>query len=374
MEKKKDCPLCEGEQVRSLDNSASAVAAPTGGVGAFLRRDFLKTAGTAAALAATGSFPVWPVARAAAAPTARSTSETAVTALYNVLTDEQKRAVCFDWDHRATEGRRGLLRTFISNNWQITPHHVNSNFYTQQQKTIIHDIFRGIYNPEWYARVVRQLRDDTNGHPWGSDQSIALFGRPDSEHFEFVMTGRHMTIRADGNTTPHVAFGGPIFYGHAASGFNERVGHPGNVYWEQGRRANFVYRMLDGPQQRRAMVERRPDESAVGFRGRDGQFPGIPVSDLSRDQKDELQRVLRFLLEPYRREDQDEALDCLRRQGGFDRCSLAFYRDGDLGNDQEWDNWRLEGPAFVWYFRGEPHVHVWVNVADDPAVPLNARG
>ena len=26
-------------------------------------------------------------------------------------------------------------------------------------------------------------------------------------------------------------------------------------------------------------------------------------------------------------------------------------------------HWRVEGPAFVWHFRGAPHVHVWVNVA-----------
>jgi hypothetical protein len=51
--------------------------------------------------------------------------------------------------------------------------------------------------------------------------------------------------------------------------------------------------------------------------------------------------------------------------------NLAFYKDGNLGDD-EWDNWRLEGPAFVWYFRGFPHVHIWINVADDSSVPLNA--
>ncbi len=34
--------------------------------------------------------------------------------------------------------------------------------------------------------------------------------------------------------------------------------------------------------------------------------------------------------------------------------------------------WRLEGPAFIWHFRGIPHVHTWVHVADDPAVKLNA--
>jgi len=26
----------------------------------------------------------------------------------------------------------------------------------------------------------------------------------------------------------------------------------------------------------------------------------------------------------------------------------------------------------VWHFRGAPHVHVWVNIADDPKVELNA--
>ena len=51
----------------------------------------------------------------------------------------------------------------------------------------------------------------------------------------------------------------------------------------------------------------------------------------------------------------------------------AFYRQGDLGDDSEWDNWRLEGPSFVWYFRGFPHVHIWVNVADDPSVKLNSK-
>ena len=83
---------------------------------------------------------------------------------------------------------------------------------------------------------------------------------------------------------------------------------------------------------------------------------------------------LTSLIEPYRKEDQDEVLECLKKQGGLEACSLAFYKDGDIGDDGEWDNWRLEGPSFVWYFRGYPHVHVWVNVADDASVKLNAQG
>jgi hypothetical protein len=115
-----------------------------------------------------------------------------------------------------------------------------------------------------------------------------------------------------------------------------------------------------------------PHEQSVGFRGRDGQFPGIPVSDLSADQKEGVQRVLQKLLEPYRQIDRDEVRTCLQAQGGLDQCHLAFFTDQDIGSDGVWDNWRLEGPSFVWYFRGSPHVHVWVNVADNPAVNTNS--
>jgi len=138
--------------------------------------------------------------------------------------------------------------------------------------------------------------------------------------------------------------------------------------------ANHVYQMLDTSQREKSLLAKLPKESAVAFRGAKAGFPGIPVHELADEQKKELQRVLLALVEPYRKEDREEALACLQRQGGLDKCSLAFYKDGDIGDDGEWDNWRLEGPAFVWYFRGYPHVHVWVNVGDDPSVQLNARG
>jgi hypothetical protein len=334
----------------------------------FDRREFLKT--TAAVAAAT--VPVWATPIAQAAPTPSSAAETAVKGLFDALTDEQRKIVCFDWDYK--DPQRGLLRTHVSNNWQITKPHIRSDFYTKKQQMIIHDVFKGIINPEWYTKFLKQLKDDTGGKEWGDDQSIAIFGKPGDGKFEFVMTGRHMTLRADGNSESSVAFGGPIFYGHAASGFNEKVHHPGNVFWHQAVMANKVFQMLDEKQKEQALVEKRPPESAVAFRGNKGGFPGIPVKELKEDHKKELQKVLTALLEPYRKEDQDEALVCLKKQGGLDGCSLAFYKDGDIGNDQEWDNWRLEGPSFVWYFRGEPHVHVWVNIASDPSVKLNARG
>ena len=338
------------------------------------RREFLTTISTSAAAAATASLPLWATPRIQAAPTRTSAAETAVKGLYEALTDEQKKKICFDWNHM--DKKRGLLRTHVSNNWQITPHLIRSDFFTKKQQNIIHDIFKGIINPDWYAKFVKQLKDDTGGREWGASQSIAIFGTPGTDQFEFVMTGRHMTLRADGNTEAHVAFGGPIFYGHQASrvkGLIEKDGHPGNVFWHQALAANKVYQMLDAGQQQKALLAESPHEPDVGFR-QDKVYPGIRVAELADDQKKELQKVLMMLVEPFRKEDREEALESLKTQGGLDKCGLSFYKDDDLGNDRVWDNWRLEGPSFVWYFRGYPHVHVWVNVADDPAVKLNSQG
>jgi hypothetical protein len=338
------------------------------------RRDFLRTVSSVAVSGAiAGSLPLFAVPRATAAPSPSSAAETAVKALYDSLTEQQRKVVCFPWDH--VDKDRGLLRTHVSNNWHITKPAIASDFYTPQQRDLIREVYKGIFNPDWVARFDKQLRDDTGGKPWGAEQNIALFGKPGEGKFEFVMTGRHLTIRADGNSENHVAFGGPIFHGHAASGFNEKPGHPGNIFWHQAVLANKVYQMLDGKQRQLALVENTPDESAVAFTGADAsKRTGIPVSELSSDQKEVLEKVLLSLLEPYRKEDQEEVRQCLERLGGLDKCHLTFYKEGDLGNDEEWDNWRLEGPAFVWYFRGFPHVHIWINVADDPGVKLNARG
>jgi hypothetical protein len=347
MEKKNVCPDC---------------ASSEGGLG---RRDFLRTVGVAAAAATASTLPLFATAaKPITTPSKTSAAETAVKGLYEALTDAQKKEVCFAWDFVETTGKkRGLLRTHVSNNWQITEPHIRSEFFTKKQQMIIHDIWKGIINPEWEAKFRKQLKDDTDGEEWGAQQSIAIFGTPGSDQFEFVMTGRHMTLRADGNTESHVAFGGPIFYGHAASGFKEEVHHPGNVFWNQAVLANGVYQLLDPKQQAKALVEKRPKEDAVKFQGEKGAFPGIPVKELADDQKKALQKVLASLLDPFRKDDRDEAMTCLKKQGGLDHLSLAFYKEGDIGNDKVWDIWKLEGPAFAWYFHGSPHVHTWVNIA-----------
>jgi hypothetical protein len=190
---------------------------------------------------------------------------------------------------------------------------------------------------------------------------VAVFGEPGSGKFEWEMTGRHMTIRADGDSVEGAAFGGPIVYGHGAG--DSQKGLPGNVFYYQTQKANEVFKALDGKQRERALVPKAPSEAAVTIQGEAGKFPGIGVGQLSSDQKELVESVIKVILAPYREEDVEEAVALMKAGGGLDKLHMAFYEAGDLGKDQEWDIWRLEGPTLVWHFRGAPHVHAYVNIA-----------
>ena len=85
---------------------------------------------------------------------------------------------------------------------------------------MIRDIFIGLHNPEYAQKVMEQVEHDGGKEGFGGC-SIALFGEPGTGKFEFVLSGRHVTRRCDGDSVEGAAFGGPIFYGHAARSFNE---------------------------------------------------------------------------------------------------------------------------------------------------------
>jgi hypothetical protein len=333
------------------------------------RRDFLRaTAGTAAVAGAASagllslSRPV--LAAEAVRPAAQS--ETLVGQLYRSLSDEQRRALCFAFDHP--------LRSKVDNNWFIVDKHIGQ-VLNKDQQALVKDIFMGIHSEEYAQIVFDQVEHDGNGPGSFNECSVALFGEPDQTgdagkgKFEFVLTGRHCTRRCDGNSVAGSAFGGPIFYGHAAKGFNESATHPGNAYWFQALRANEVFKALDGRQQQLALrTDARKEEgtNTVALTGRKTGLPGIPLTELAADQKDLVRKVMADLLAPFRKADADEAMKLIEK-AGFDHLHMAFYKNMDIGQDGVWDVWQIEGPSMLWYFRGAPHVHTWVNVRD-PAV------
>jgi hypothetical protein len=354
---------------------------------AFNRRDFLKAAATALitqnVLEAT--------ARSAVAADAVSPATSAVKALYDSLTDPQKKVMCFDWDKK---GYGDLpLRLHVTNNWAVSSMKIGA--LTKDQQNLVKEIFNSVLNPGWPEKLAQQAKDDT-GQPWTEDRKIAIFGKPGSGKCQCVISGFHLTFRAGETQDAHLPFGGAICHGHQPSGFNEKVGHPGNIFWYQAQKALRVYHILDGKQQQQALVVKgmpyyefagkidrsvilpsskleRALEPDVRFRGPKAELPGLPIEGLSRDQKEALSQVVFSLLEPYRPAYQKRVLSCLEKQGGLDRCHLIYYKEHTLGKEGEWDNWRLEGPAFVWYFRGYPHVHIWIHVADDPDVPVTSH-
>lgn len=322
------------------------------------RRELLKGLGAAAVAGAAGSLPLFATAKPAAAAPAGS-QESLVAQLYGTLSDEQKSAVCFGWEHPK--------RLMISNNWHIVPQTIGK-FFKPEQQEIISAIFKSAHSSEeWVQKRLKQMRDDAG--PEGLNAyNVAIFGKPGTDQFEWVLTGRHLTMRVDGNSEPGVAFGGPLFYGHAAESFNEKPDHPGNVYWYQAQRANEVFSALDGKQREKALVTTGvPQETPRTLLSRaKEERPGMPVADMSRDQRELVGKVLEDLLAPIRKADQDEARRYIQANGGLKSLNMAFYQAEDIGNDKVWDVWRLEGPTMVWYFRGAPHVHTWVYIAEKP--------
>lgn len=323
------------------------------------RRSFLK-AGTLAGVAAAtvAKLPYGAVAGPSdtQARSKVSPPETLVATLYKSLNEEQRNAVVFPFDHP--------LRQKIDNNWNITDKEV-ARFFTKDQQAMVREIFMGLHSPEYAERVMQQVQHDGGRKGFGGS-SIALFGEPGTGKFEFVLTGRHCTRRCDGDSVAGAAFGGPIFYGHAAQGFNEKPDHPGNAYWFQALRANEVFQMLDGKQRKMALLDEPRAErgtETVRLTGKRSGLPGIPVSELSADQKEHVQKVMSDLLAPFRKADADEAMK-LVNANGFDSLHMSFYRNEDIGDDGVWDVWQIEGPAMLWYFRGAPHVHTWVHIRE----------
>lgn len=308
------------------------------------RRAFLRAASGAAMLSvAAPSLLTSGVAHAA--PTPKSKAESAVARFYQSLTDEQKKTMAFPFDHE--------LRSRINANWHITKPTLGGGFYSKDQQAIVDEILRGIMSPDGYERMIKQTDDDSGGI---REYSMAMFGSPDSGKFEWELTGRHLTLRADGDSVAKAAFGGPIVYGHGDETPKD------NLYHYQTKQVNEVFKALDAKQAERALVAKAPSESAVPLQGASGKFPGIAVGELSADQKGLVEKTLKVLLSPYRQEDVDETMSILKETGGLDKLHLAFYQQGDLGDDKVWDVWRVEGPGLVWHFRGAPHVHAYINI------------
>ncbi|HMF16309.1 MAG TPA: DUF3500 domain-containing protein [Gemmataceae bacterium] len=322
------------------------------------RRGFIRVLGTQTTLLAAGSVAATAAPRVLAdepaqRPAARNAkpAEALIQELYNNMTAEQKRSnLVLPWNHAS---RRGMFNSPI--NQRI------GQAYTQAQQELIQRILRSIASDEeGYARITRNGTFDGSRSLQGCGANI--FGDPtNGRQFAWVFSGHHLTVRCDGNSEPDAAFGGPMYYGHSPHGYSNR-----NCFYYQTRSVLSVFDSLTEAQRRQAVVTGSPGELAPSVQFRN-THPGIPASELTADQKRLVETVMRDVLSPYRREDGDEVMQLVRRNGGLERIHLVFYRDRDSTDAHPWHFWRLEGPGFVWNYRVLPHVHTYVNIAAAPA-------
>ena len=186
-----------------------------------------------------------------------------------------------------------------------------------------------------------------------------LFGDV-SGKYTWVFSGHHLTLRCDGEPVKGPAFGGPLYYGHSPNGYSSR-----NLFFYQTQSVLSVFEALTKAQRKKAVVIDTPGEGMKSVRLRkEGEAkPGIAFGELKEDQKELVEKVMRDVLSPFRKEDVDEVMTIVKQNGGMEKVHLAFYSEFDeIDAKKPWDFWRLEGPSFVWNYRVLPHVHTFVNI------------
>jgi hypothetical protein len=338
-ESKYYCPECDDGHDRPMSPS---------------RRGFMKTVGSAAALAATGVLSTRLLAEEGSERSAKP-AEDLIRELHASLSESQKKELVLPWDEKRSDGTPLRLSTFNSavNGKRI------GDVYTKPQQDLVKKTFRSILSgDEAFERISRDGSWDSSGSFEGC--GAILFGDPTSgEKFSWVFSGHHLTTRCDGNSEPGAAFGGPLYYGHSANGYADS-----NVYLYQTKQVHAVFDALDEEQRKKALAPVNPGdgERAIRLREDGSARPGVAYKDLSADQQKLVEHVMRVLIDPFRKEDADEVMALIKANGGMEKIHLAFYRDGEIGERQRWDVWRLEGPGFVWNFRVLPHVHCFVKI------------
>ncbi|HYT89227.1 MAG TPA: DUF3500 domain-containing protein [Gemmataceae bacterium] len=332
------------------------------------RRGFMRAVGgTAAAIATVGGLTATVPAVLAqppatpAASTGPRPAEELIRELYTSLSADQRANVVKPWNHGAENGQGTPTRQRMYN---AALGRRIGQVYTRPQQELCQRILRAIASDEnGYRQLTRNGTFDGSRsfEACGAD----IFGDPNNGQFAWVFSGHHITVRCDGNSEPGAAFGGPMYYGHSPDGYSAR-----NCFNYQTQSVMSVFEALSEAQRRVAVVDGSPGEHerSILFRPRGERHPGISSGELNQAQRRLVETVMRTILSPYRREDADEVMEVVRRNGGLERIHLAFYREDGAPANERWHFWRLEGPGFVWNYRVLPHVHTYVNISSQPLV------
>jgi hypothetical protein len=322
------------------------------------RRDFIRVLGSTAAAVAIGGLTPLQKARAARAEK-QAEAEALVFELYKTMDSDQRQKLVLPWDAGVTNGKGYPARLNTAN--APVGKSVIGLEYSKKQVELLDKIFHSISNgEEGYKRLSRNGKFDNSGA--FENIGALIYGEPvEGKKFSLVFCGHHLTLRCDGNSEEKTAFGGPLYYGHSPKGYATT-----NVFYNQTKALNEMFASLGKGQREMAVKPGRWQDgvSTVKLPKKDAMMPGLSIHDMSKDQQEHIEKVMRELVSPYRKEDGDEVMEIIKENGGMEKIALAFYQEQGEFNDKEpWTYWRLEGPGFVWSFRALPHIHTFVNIS-----------
>ncbi len=277
--------------------------------------------------------------------------------LYTSLDDQQRSDACVPYDHPLRQyhnrgvwgGGRGIFFGF-----------------NRAQRKILTDLLYAGLSEEGRQRVPEEYFTRL---PGVHSMQVLICGDPSSAPYQIILTAAHLNLRLGGKSREGVAFGGPQVYGDQRG--NEQAGLPGNVYRDQFLIAQRLLTSLDAERRKHALVAEAPVQTQVELQGKHGSFPGIPIAELDPQGKELARELVARICSTYPEEDVRYAQECLTANGGLNAMFLSYYQHGEDGDIFDAQVFRLEGPAAVFYFRGYPHVHAFVNVAMDGDSPLS---
>ena len=276
---------------------------------------------------------------------------------YASLDAEQRAETCVPYDHPLRQyhnrGVPGGGRTVVFG-------------FDRAQRQLLTDLFYAGLSEEGRRRVPEEYFTR-----WGGVNAmrVLICGDPGAAPYQVILTGAHLNLRLGGKSREGAAFGGPQVYGDQRG--NAVAGLPGNLYRDQFLLAERLLRGLDAGRRKAAVLDEAPVQTQIELQGRRGTFAGIPIAELRAEDKTVARELVERIFAVYPADDVAYARECLAEGGGLDALFLSYYRHGVDGDIPEGQVFRLEGPGAVFYFRGYPHVHAFLNVARDGDAPLS---
>ena len=321
------------------------------------RRTLLKRSGLVAgalgAAAVGGRYFLLPPSRRWRDASARDVAAE----LFVSLDARQRASMCVPYDHP--------LRQYHNRGLWTGGTRIFGNFSWTQRQLLV-DLFYAGISKVGASRVAEQhfLR-----WPGVHLLNALICGDPTAGPYLVLLTGPHLNLRVGGRCDETTAFGGPQIYGDQRG--DMKPGLPGNRYRYQLERATRVFESMSNAALEAATFAREPSQTQIGLRGSSANPPGVPLGETSPRTVELARELLRAVLENYPVEDAEYAQSCVDANGGVGALRVSYYQQGEAGPAGRFQIFRLEGPAAVFYFRGHPHLHAFINVGMDGDAPLS---